>query len=162
MRIENTFIYTKIAVSIFILLCIFNLNSTDAQSIRGKVYDQYKIPLIGAYIENVNSDHPHHTHSRELGDFILEDVHVGDTLQVTFFGFENQKIIIENADKELVIILDSSDNTQEAEKPSKFSCAVLILTTEQILQLQWTECLYGFTCTRTGLRRPPFCDTGNH
>jgi len=106
MRTKNTFAYTKIAVNIFILVFLFNLNSTDAQSVRGKVYDQYKIPLIGAYIENANSDHPHHTHSRELGDFILEDVHVGDTLQVTFFGFENQKIIIKNPEKELVIILE--------------------------------------------------------
>jgi len=105
MKAANIYIYIKVVLSIFMIVCIFNIHSIDAQSIKGRIFDQYKTPLIGAYIENANSDHPHHTHSRELGNFILEDVHVGDTLQVTFFGFENQKIIIKNANNELLIIM---------------------------------------------------------
>jgi len=152
MRTEYTFTYTKFAASIFIFVCTFNLNSIDAQSLRGKVFDQYKIPLIGAYIENINSDHPHHTHSRELGDFILEDVHLGDTLQVTFFGFEKDKTLNLSILSRILTLrlipfnllrkfsakypVYSSDNMQEGEKQNKFSYAVSILIMERTLQLR--------------------------
>jgi len=103
MQTKKTIIQLKVIPIICTILCISNL--LNAQNLAGEVYNEYKTPLIGVYVENVNSEHPHHTHTREFGDFILEDVHEGDTIQVTFFGFENQFIIIENPENELIITL---------------------------------------------------------
>jgi len=105
MRTRKIYNNTKIITSIFVVLCFFNINIVDAQILKGKVFDQYRTPLVGAYIENLNYDHLHHTHTRELGDFILEDVRIGDTLQVTFFGFENQRVIVKDINVELAIIM---------------------------------------------------------
>jgi len=103
MQTKKTIIQLKVIPIICTILCISNL--LNAQNLAGEVFDEYRIPLIGVYVENINSEHPHHTHTREFGDFILEDVHAGDTIQVTFFGFENQFIIIENPENELIITL---------------------------------------------------------
>lgn len=91
----------KIRVSIFILLL---LNSPlFAQTITGKIIDEYQQPIQGAHILNKTTDS--HTHSNENGEITLEKCSIGDSLQVSFIGYQLELIEIKSLTDLLTITL---------------------------------------------------------
>lgn len=90
-KIYLTFFFHLIGTSIF------------AQTITGKVTDKYQQPLQEAYILNKKTDH--HIHSNSEGAFTLENCSIGDSLQVSFIGFQTELVVIENWQTPLNIVL---------------------------------------------------------
>lgn len=81
----------KINLCYILLVYILGFSqSIHGQSVSGKITNQYNQEIIGANIVNIKSDK--HTHSNEKGEFIIESVAVGDTLQITYIGFESELI----------------------------------------------------------------------
>lgn len=72
----------------FLLLPFFALG----QSISGNVCDSEQSPIIGAYVLKISTKQ--HTHTNEAGDFTLDDIAIGDTLQIMYLGYETKKIIL--------------------------------------------------------------------
>lgn len=66
------------------------------QLVTGKLLDENKDAIEGAYILNHNRDK--HTHSNELGYFKLQDSFAGDTLLIGALGFEKLQYIIKSKD----------------------------------------------------------------
>ncbi len=89
-------------------LCVifFLLTNTViyGQSITGTVVDEHDQIIQEANILNVNTDQ--HTHSNELGAFTLENCTIGDTLQVSFVGYQTAWLTIKNLDEPLNIVLN--------------------------------------------------------
>lgn len=73
------------------------------QKISGKVVNNNNAPTAGAYILNISSEE--HTHSLENGNFVLDQVAVGDTIQVIHLGFKTQEVVVKNLDESLEIQL---------------------------------------------------------
>ncbi|NVK65168.1 MAG: carboxypeptidase-like regulatory domain-containing protein [Flavobacteriales bacterium] len=74
------------------------------QTITGKIVDEYNQPIQEANILNTNTDD--HIHSNELGEFTLENCSVGDTLQISFIGYQTVLVAIKDPKSQLVIILN--------------------------------------------------------
>lgn len=66
------------------------------QLVTGKLLDENRDGIEGAYIFNHNRDK--HTHSNELGYFKLQDSFAGDTLQIGALGFEKLQYIVKSND----------------------------------------------------------------
>ncbi len=69
-----------------LLFQIFLTTTLCAQSLSGRILTADRSPAIGAYILHLNANA--HAHTNELGNFQLPGVQVGDSLQVTYLGFE--------------------------------------------------------------------------
>ena len=77
------------------------------EKISGKVYDaQTEEALIGASIFNKNG--ALHTHSNAFGDFTLEEVKSGDTLLITYLGYEPFEFAVSNDREDLRIAMAPS------------------------------------------------------
>ena len=74
-----------------------------AQSIEGEVLDKYKQSIREANIVNINSKA--HIHSNEYGKFTLENSAVGDSLRISYLGFETQIHVIQSLSEPIRIIL---------------------------------------------------------
>ncbi|MEL6668306.1 MAG: TonB-dependent receptor [Bacteroidota bacterium] len=89
------------------LLLIFCLTIAPtallSQTIEGEVISENGEPIIGAYIEHLLTDR--HTHSNALGNFELSDVNAGDTLRISYLGFQTEKVTIDDLDKVIRIRL---------------------------------------------------------
>lgn len=96
MRIPITLLITLICAP-FLLM---------GENIKGILIDQTQSPIVGAYIIHLQSEH--HAHSNEFGQFFLNDVEVGDTLQIVHIGYETLLFTIPNVTEELVIELTES------------------------------------------------------
>jgi len=79
---------------VFLLLSSYSF----AQNIQGKITDNVKTPIIDAYIYTNKGDK--HTHSDKLGQFTLEDIKTGDTLVITYLGFQTIERVLEAKDFE--------------------------------------------------------------
>ena len=80
---------------IFALVCCFQMvQSSYAQTVKGKLMDTKNNPIEGAYILNIHSEK--HTHSNELGYFKLEENEVGDTLRIGALGYKKLNFVIQN------------------------------------------------------------------
>ena len=80
---------------IFALVCCFQMvQSSYAQTVKGKLIDTKNNPIEGAYILNIHSEK--HTHSNELGYFKLEENEVGDTLRIGALGYKKLNFVIQN------------------------------------------------------------------
>ncbi|MCO6162555.1 TonB-dependent receptor [Flavobacterium sp. NRK F7] len=90
----------KLAFYIFFFLFGYSIN---AQTITGKIVDEKQKPIQEAYILNKSTDK--HSHSNENGDFTLENVSIGDIIQISFVGYQTQQIEIKNLSNTLYIIL---------------------------------------------------------
>lgn len=85
-------------------LFLFLINcSIFAQTITGKVVDQYHQPIQDAYILDKRIDN--HTHSNENGEFTLDNCSIGDTLQISFIGYHSEQIKVKNLKQYLTIVL---------------------------------------------------------
>lgn len=89
----------------FFLTSLFLLFSCllKAQTITGKIVDEKQKPIQEVYIINKSTDK--HSHSNENGDFTLENVNIGDIIQISFVGYQTQQIEIKNLSNTLYIIL---------------------------------------------------------
>ncbi len=90
--------------SLLLLLCLIAISAVTAQeTLSGKVVDDEQTPIIGAYILLLNQKT--HTHSNAFGEFILDGVKAGDTLQVSSVGFKTQLVAISDLNSKIKIKL---------------------------------------------------------
>ncbi len=92
-------------VSIFLIVFLFPILLLG-DNIEGILIDNTKSPIIGAYIIHLQSEH--HAHSNEFGKFFLNDVQVGDTLQIVHIGYETLFYPIKDTKEKIVIELTES------------------------------------------------------
>ncbi|MBX2826577.1 MAG: TonB-dependent receptor [Flavobacteriaceae bacterium] len=76
-----------------------------AQSLSGYVLDDSQQPIQEAYIFNKTTEQ--HTHSDEMGYFILENASVGDTLQFSHLSYQTEQWVINELQTPLTVILFS-------------------------------------------------------
>ena len=91
---------------LFFTITVFFFNSSSGQSLlRGKVIDQYNSPLPDAYLFSKTGNH--HTHTNSLGLFELSNLSPGDTLIISFLGFETINLVldVEDFEKQLIIMM---------------------------------------------------------
>ncbi|MFK7936434.1 MAG: TonB-dependent receptor [Saprospiraceae bacterium] len=74
-----------------------------SQDISGKVLDTQNDPIVGAYVLNISTDK--HAHTNEVGQFLLKEVNIGDTLEVVHLGYEGSQLIVRDLDSEIKILL---------------------------------------------------------
>ncbi|MBP6410464.1 MAG: carboxypeptidase-like regulatory domain-containing protein [Pseudarcicella sp.] len=80
-------------------------------TIKGKILDKSKVPLVGASV-TVNASQG--TTTLADGTFLINNVKLPATLKVSFIGYENKQIKIENAEEIYEIIL--ADDIQNLEQ----------------------------------------------
>lgn len=86
------------ACVLFLLQC-----AVMAQTLTGKVVDEFDAPIQDAHVVNTRTDR--HAHANESGAFVLEDVRSGDTVRASFVGFRSTEIIIDDVGQTLTIVL---------------------------------------------------------
>jgi len=89
-----------------LLISFFAQTAISAQDIRGRVTSEKGEPLIGAYVLVKSTDV--HTHADENGNFLLRGTSVGDTLLVSYLGFDPLRVIVRDTDKPVMINLEAS------------------------------------------------------
>ena len=89
-----TFIFFLISCSLF------------SQTITGKIVNEYNSPIQDAHVVNTKIDN--HTHSNEKGEFSLENCSVGDSLQISFIGYQSKLIDIKNLKQALTIVMSEN------------------------------------------------------
>jgi len=77
---------------LFTFLTLFFTSHLLAQDITGVVTEVDGSPIVGAYILKSSTDA--HTHTDLNGTFVFMGAEVGDTLQVTYLGFETIEYIV--------------------------------------------------------------------
>jgi outer membrane cobalamin receptor len=82
-------------LALVIVVYAFSLQSA-AQSLKGKIVDQFNEPLENVYV--VNEATNTHTHSSENGSFTIEKTKVNDIIQVSILGFEKKMIKVSESD----------------------------------------------------------------
>ncbi|MFK7808933.1 MAG: TonB-dependent receptor [Saprospiraceae bacterium] len=90
--------------SLFIFL--LGISSASAQSLSGLIVDDSNDPVVAAYVTHSQSEA--HTHSNELGHFMLKEVSVGDTIYVNLLGYKTFSYVIDDLSKEVKIELTES------------------------------------------------------
>jgi len=91
---------------LMLLISFFAQTAISAQDIRGRVTSEKGEPLIGAYVLVKSTDV--HTHADENGNFLLRGTSVGDTLLVSYLGFDPLRVIVRDTDKPVMINLEAS------------------------------------------------------
>lgn len=92
----------RIQAALFLLLVGCSLN---AQDLNGRVLDESRSPIIGAYILHVESKS--HAHTNELGEFKLRDIGIGDTLSVSSIGYKPRMYVVDDMRSALTITLEA-------------------------------------------------------
>lgn len=94
----------KTVLLFLFFLCFSSLGSS--QTLNGKVIDQNNNPISGAYVVHLQSDH--HAHSNEDGFFILNDIQLGDSLQVMHIGYKTAILELKEPLKDFIIQLEEN------------------------------------------------------
>ena len=81
---------------VFTIVSYFFSFTLIAQTIKGKVVNNQNQPLQEVNILNKKTDK--HTHSDEFGNFMLENVSIGDTLYFSHIGFESRSYVVKKLD----------------------------------------------------------------
>ncbi len=89
-----------------ILLLTFLSYSASAQNFKGLVVGELQEPIFGANILHENSDY--HTHTNDLGQFVVRNAQIGDTIQIIHIGFEPKIYLIKKLDEQVRIELTAS------------------------------------------------------
>lgn len=76
----------------------------SGQTLNGRILDIKKQPIAGATVLFHRTEQ--HTHSNVFGEFDLENVLKGDTIVISSVGYKGKSVVIDNALRELVIILE--------------------------------------------------------
>ncbi len=84
------------------------VNIANAQQISGQVIDQNGTPVVGAYI--IKKGTTIHTHTNDLGIFRFSNLSPGDTIEVSYLGYEEKDLVLEDKDfeKEIRMVLVQS------------------------------------------------------
>jgi len=110
MHSVNYFLFSRIAKLPFSaaipFFLLFLTQNVSAQDIRGRVISIDNEPLIGAYVLVKSTDV--HTHTDENGSFLLRGASLGDTLLVSYLGFDPKRIVVKDFSKRLEFKLKSS------------------------------------------------------
>lgn len=69
-----------------IIACIFLHGISAAQTITGTVYDANRNRIADAYIYTASA--AQHAHTNDNGIFVLDDIHIGDSLFIHHIGYE--------------------------------------------------------------------------
>lgn len=96
--------HAKFFVTLF--FCFFMAALSGQGEIRGHVLGEKKQPLIGAYVLVKNADI--HSHADENGNFTLRGVNQGDTLLISYLGYEPTIIGVTDLEQHLTIVLEES------------------------------------------------------
>ncbi len=88
----------------FLFTCL--LSSASAQNFKGLVVGELQEPIFGANILHENADY--HTHTNDLGQFIVRNAQIGDTIQIIHIGFEPKIYTIKSLNEEVRIELTAS------------------------------------------------------
>lgn len=86
----------KIVGIVLLFSCLLSFKTTNAQQLKGYVYDTYTQPLGAAYLYNLNSKS--HAHTSENGYFVLDNNTVGDTITIGQLGFKKQTLVLRSED----------------------------------------------------------------
>ncbi|WP_338814878.1 TonB-dependent receptor [Bernardetia sp. Wsw4-3y2] len=89
-----------------LILIALNTSLSIAQTITGTVVDEYERPLQEVNILSKATDN--HTHSDAKGNFVFENISVGDTLQFSHIGYQSQLFVISDLKIPLYIILKAT------------------------------------------------------
>ena len=90
---------------LLIVLVCFTIVS-KAQTVKGFVMDNSQ-PLENAYVYNQNSKQ--HSHTNQLGQFVISETKVGDSLTIGLLGYQKQSVLLTEAllSESLIINLDT-------------------------------------------------------
>ncbi|MEN0049399.1 MAG: TonB-dependent receptor [Bacteroidota bacterium] len=90
---------------LYVTLLLFLGQSLMAQTLKGKITDKYHDPISDVYVYTPSGEK--HSHSNALGQFEMPKVAVGDTLIISFLGFETQEKVVQQADfnQEMKVVL---------------------------------------------------------
>jgi len=91
---------------VYIFLIVFVLGANAAPPVSGRVTDAGGLPLIGATVEIKGTTSA--TKTNESGNFSL-DVTSGQTLIISFIGYQSQEVLVENFSAPLTIQLIAND-----------------------------------------------------
>lgn len=91
---------------LYLTLLSLHALSLTGQTVQGRVVTDGRSPVVGAYIIHLNSEH--HTHSNELGNFELDGVVAGDSLQITYLGYRSERLRVPAKGEELTVVLEES------------------------------------------------------
>ncbi|RAJ16853.1 TonB-dependent receptor [Olleya aquimaris] len=83
------------------LVCL--VVSTHAQSVKGYVMDNNQ-PLETAYVYNENSKE--HAHTNQLGQFIINNTNLGDSLTVGLLGYQKTTLVLTEAALQNTLIIN--------------------------------------------------------
>ncbi len=89
-----------------LILIALNTSLSIAQNITGTVVDEYERPLQEVNILSKATDN--HTHSDAKGNFVFENISVGDTLQFSHIGYQSQLFVISDLKIPLYIMLKAT------------------------------------------------------
>jgi hypothetical protein len=91
----------KIQLLVFSLFVSINIFS---QGIEGAILDKDKMPI--SYVQVLNMSTGNHTHSDDIGAFLLVNTNVNDTILLSLLGYENKQVVVKDISSPLVIILN--------------------------------------------------------
>ncbi|XKX07084.1 TonB-dependent receptor plug domain-containing protein [Tenacibaculum maritimum] len=74
------------------ICCVIFTQHFFAQTLKGKVFSYSNTPIAEANI--LNRSDTHHTHSNKRGDFILQQVTLGDTLVISHINYKKKTVVV--------------------------------------------------------------------
>ena len=93
-------------LTLFFLATLLIPTRLTAQDISGRVSSKGGEPLIGAYVLVKRTDV--HTHADENGNFLLKGAGPGDTLLISYLGFEPKRVVVADVADRLNVRLESA------------------------------------------------------
>ncbi len=91
-------------LSLLLLLSLTLFASASANNFEGYVYDDYGIPIEDATVYHLNSGT--HEHTNAFGHFLLENVAIGDSIEVQALGFALSTQIVGDPSQALKLSLE--------------------------------------------------------
>lgn len=89
----------KFLTVVFVILS----GSVFAQTIIGIVIDEYNKSIQAVSILNKTTNK--HTHSDELGNFVFENISIGDTLQFSHISYKSKLVVISDLKNPIKVVL---------------------------------------------------------
>lgn len=90
---------------VFLCLILFPILGFG-QTIKGSVFDSNKQPVLGAYVLSSLSEE--HAHTNELGQFLMRNIQIGDTLVISYIGYETKRYFVKDLSEEIQIRMDQT------------------------------------------------------
>lgn len=87
-----------------LILVLINV-STFAQILKGVVIDENRNPIQSVSI--FNKTNGQHTHTDEQGNFVFENIAIGDTLEFFHASYQSKVVVISDLKASLVVLLNT-------------------------------------------------------